>query len=34
MQIDIRELAELFGIDLTVVNPSDQPDSDENGPSK
>jgi hypothetical protein len=34
MHIDIRELAELFGIDLHIVSPSDQSNSDENEPSK
>jgi hypothetical protein len=34
MQIDIRELAEVFAIDLTTIKTSDQPSSDENEPSK
>jgi hypothetical protein len=35
MQIDIRELADLLGIDLTEIQPtSDQPNSDETVPSR
>jgi hypothetical protein len=34
MELDIREIAEMLDIDLTVIIPSDQPNADVSAPSK